>query len=145
MLYPESQLTVSDIRHALSNFSHYRSDQLSDAFLQKNFTRYWKILEVLKQESEPLPLLLWRLSEDSRTLYKLVQLLERGQSVDSACKATKLFYERKAQFQRYISSANTRQLAMLIKEFGLIDRQIKGLISGSAWERLRRLPFSVSV
>ena len=143
MLYPEGELSLQDVQDALSNFSRYRSDQLSDAFLQKNYDRYWQILEMLKQEGEPLPLLLWRLSEDSRTLYKLLHHIEMGQSVDAACKASKLFYERKSQFCRYIASMNTKVLVKLIKQFGFIDQQIKGLSSGSAWETLRRLPLTV--
>ena len=140
MLYPEGTLSLEDIQASLSQSARFHSDQLSDAFFQKNKVRYWQILQNLHQTEEPLPLLLWRLSEDARTLYKLLQQIERGQSTENAFKEARLFYERRDQFRRYLSGMTLKKLALLIQMLGVIDRQIKGLVAGDGWETLRRLP-----
>jgi len=143
ILYPAKRLSLDDIQSALSNSARYTVDQLSDALLSGNKQRYWQVLDGLNQEGEPLPLVLWRLAEDCRTVMIVRSFIKRGQSQDNAFKSARIFYERRTRCQRWLMKA--LPVDSLLCQLAEIDRQIKGLLPGDPWETLRRLPFVVEV
>ena len=139
VLYPQGRLSLQDIRSALSNSARYTVDQLSDALLSGETKRYWQVLDGLRQEGEQLPLVLWRLAEDCRLVAAIRAAVQSGQSMDAAFKAARVFYERRARCQRWLSGRVP--IASVIGQLALTDRQIKGLLPGNPWETLQRLPF----
>lgn len=135
-------LSLEQMQSTLADSARFTAEQLSDALLTGESSRYWRILDGLKETDEPLPLLLWRLAEDCRTLARLKMAVRAGESVESACQSQRLFYDKRAKAKRWLSGPVLP--SVVLTNLADIDRQIKGLLSGNPWETLQQLPFLAS-
>ncbi|MFM8462750.1 MAG: DNA polymerase III subunit delta, partial [Burkholderiaceae bacterium] len=71
LLYPEGRLSLDQIQDAVLNVARYDVFKLSEAMLSGDVGRVARMLDGLKGEGEALPLVLWSVSEEIRTLLKL--------------------------------------------------------------------------
>ncbi|MBL8379036.1 MAG: DNA polymerase III subunit delta [Burkholderiales bacterium] len=132
LLYPAGPLSWEQVQDAVLDVARYDLFKLSEAWLAGDCVRLRRMVEGLKGEGEPPPLVLWAMADDIRTLAKL----KRGERVFN--KGPRLpAYEKRAR------SIEPRSIGDALKHAAAIDRLIKGLrpreISGDVWEEFYRL------
>ncbi len=71
LLYPAQRLTFEQIQDAVMNVARYDVFKLSEAMLSGDVPRLVRMLNGLQGEGEALPLVLWAVSEEIRTLLRL--------------------------------------------------------------------------
>src|SRR6476659_11176414 len=86
LLHEPGRLTFEQVHDAVLNVARYDVFKLSEAMLQGDPARLVRMLEGLKGEGEALPLVLWAVAEEIRTLLKLQTGLSQGQSLPALLK-----------------------------------------------------------
>ena len=125
LLLPRGEIGLESIRDAVTDVSRFERDQLIDAIHSGDAGRVARVVECLEAEGEPLPLLLWQLSEELR----LMIALAAGQRPRRYLQP-----ERSAALQqtarRHTPATFDRELLRAHR----IDRMIKGVETGNPWD-----------
>src|SRR4029078_6888217 len=66
LLLPAGDIALEAIREAVTDVSRFHRDQLIEAIHSGDAGRVARVVECLEGEGEPLPLLLWQLTEELR-------------------------------------------------------------------------------
>ena len=148
LLYPSGQITLEQCQAAVLNVARYDVFALRDAMLDGNPRRMLRVLWGLKAEGEAAPLVLWAIGEEIRTLDRINQALERGQSMAGAMKAYRLFGPREQRARAALQRVSRARLKRAVAHAHDVDRIIKGLtVPGrltDAWQELARLGMSIA-
>ena len=148
LLYPEGELDFEQVRHAVLNVARYDVFKLNEALLSGQPARFVKMMEGLKGEGEPLPLVLWTLTEEIRTLLKCKIALETGQAFSVVAKSLRLKGPREKTVQLAIGRLSRKTLQDALQQTAQIDKIINGLPSGfmldDAWDALTQLGLSLA-
>jgi DNA polymerase-3 subunit delta len=127
LLLPAGEIDLASIREAVTDVSRFERDTLLTAIHGNDAARVARILDSLEAEGEPLPLLLWTLTEELRTLmaYAANQRPRRFMPPEraSALQATARKHDA-ASLQRETMRAHR------------IDRMVKGVEAGDPWDEL---------
>ena len=127
LLLPPGQIDPASIREAVTDVSRFERDTLLAAIHGNDAARVARILDSLEAEGEPLPLLLWTLTEELRTLmaYAANQRPRRFMPPEraSALQATARKHDA-ASLQRETMRAHR------------IDRMVKGVEPGDPWDEV---------
>jgi len=148
LLYPEGRLSLDQIQDAVLNVARYDVFKLSEGMLSGDVGRVARMLDGLKGEGEALPLVLWSVSEEIRTLLKLKIGSDEGRPLATMMKEYRIWGPR----ERLMGPALTRlKLSVLRDALGKaaqVDRMIKGLrakdFAGDAWDALLQLALVVA-
>jgi DNA polymerase-3 subunit delta len=125
LLLPAGEITLGQIRESVTDVSRFERDTLLDAIHEGDPGRIARILESLEAEGEPLPLLLWTLTEELRTLmaYAANQRPRRFMPPD-----------RVEALQRTARKHDAASLQREVLRAHVIDRMIKGVETGDPWD-----------
>jgi DNA polymerase III subunit delta len=125
LLLPAGEITLEQIRESVTDVSRFERDTLLDAIHEGDPGRIARILESLEAEGEPLPLLLWTLTEELRTLmaYAANQRPRRFMPPD-----------RVEALQRTARKHDAASLQREVLRAHVIDRMIKGVETGNPWD-----------
>ncbi|MDY0072695.1 MAG: DNA polymerase III subunit delta [Thauera sp.] len=145
LLHPGARLNLDQIRDAVLSVSRYRIEDLRDAILSGDSVRCLRLLEGLRDEAAPPPLLLWSLSNELRILNRLSQGQAAGQPLNALLRSERIF---DAQRQRQLGSALQRlslpRLRRALLEAARLDRILKGVHNGEFWEETLLLALSLA-
>ena len=127
LLLPAGEITLEAIRDSVADVARFERDTLLQAIHGNDAARVARILDSLEAEGEPLPLLLWMLTEELRALmaYAANQRPRRFMPPEraSALQATARKHDA-ASLQQETSRAHR------------IDRMIKGVEPGNPWDEV---------
>lgn len=130
LLLPEGEITLEAIRESVTDVSRFERDALVDAIHAGDPGRIARAVDSLEAEGEPLPLLLWALAEELR----LMMALNGGERPRRFLDPDRL--QRAQRTARLHDAASfDRQLLRAHR----IDRMIKGVETGDAWEEILEL------
>jgi DNA polymerase-3 subunit delta len=127
LLYPAGELTLAQVQDAVLDVSRYEIFALPLAMLVGDAPRLMKMLAGLRAENEPLPLILWAVSEEVRTLLRLRTLLDRGVPFDQAAREVWVRREKEQATQAALRRLDAARLAALLGRCADLDRLVKGL------------------
>lgn len=144
MLYPERALSSEEVRGAVLNVARYDLDNLREALLRRDISRYARTLEGLRQEGEALPLILWALTEEIRALTQVKRGLAAGHPLGVMLKEAKVWGLRQPAIGKAVGALRLDQLDAAMKHLAKIDRMAKGVAIGNPWNELLRLGLSLS-
>jgi DNA polymerase-3 subunit delta len=125
LLLPKGDIALDAIREAVTDVSRFERDALIDAMHAGDASRVARVVESLKAEGEPLPLLLWSLSEELR---KVMAILA-GQRPRGW-----LSPERSEALARTARRHDRASIDRELLRAHRIDRMIKGVDAGDPWE-----------
>ena len=126
LLYGDGALDLEQIRAAIFDVARFDGVLLPAAMLGGDRARILRTLNGLRAEGEPLPLLLWMVSEELRNLLRLRQALDAGRPFATAMRGLRLGAPA-ALVERALGRCTAGQLAALLSRCAQIDRLIKGL------------------
>ena len=139
LLYPARQLTDEEVQSAVLNMAKWDAFQLGSAVLNGDVVRTTHILSFLQAEGEAvasvLPPVLWLF----RPLIRLKQAIERGQNLQQAMIALRIFGKQQSEISRAVQKLSMRQLELMLHQLAELDRVAKGIDNQDAWLLLSRL------
>ena len=148
LLYPEGRLTVEQVHDAVLNVARYDVFKLSEAMLVGDVPRLLRMLEGLKGEGEALPLVLWAITDEIRTLLKLKLGVNDGRPLAMLMKEYRIWGPRERLIPNAIARVTLRTLQTAMHESAQIDKLIKGLrareFAGDSWDALLQLAMRIA-
>ncbi|MFX7870650.1 hypothetical protein ABTK02_21795, partial [Acinetobacter baumannii] len=78
LLHPPGKLSFEQVQDAVLNVARYDVFKLNEAMLSGDIARLTRMMDGLKGEGEALPLVLWAVTEEIRTLLKLKSGMAQG-------------------------------------------------------------------
>ncbi|MDR1647567.1 MAG: DNA polymerase III subunit delta [Zoogloeaceae bacterium] len=139
LLYPQGSLSFAQIREAVLNVARYDVDDLRESLLAGDLARLARTLEGLQQEGEAPQLVLWAMSEDIRLLAHFKAGQARNTPAESLFRTLRVWGTRQRLVRRAAERLSTAILKSALEEAARLDRVIKGLETGDAWNGFLRL------
>jgi DNA polymerase-3 subunit delta len=135
LLLPPGEIDAASLREAVTDVSRFERDTLLDAIHGEDAARVPRIVASLEAEGEPLPLLLWTLTEELRTL----QSVKAGQRPRRYTPP-----ERMQALQRTARRHDALSFDRETLRAHRIDRMIKGVETGDPWDAIVDLAMGIS-
>jgi DNA polymerase-3 subunit delta len=135
LLLPAGEVSLEALREAVTDVSRFERDTLVDAIHGADPSRIPRIVESLEAEAEPLPLLLWVLTEELR----LLMAFRAGQRPRRF-----LPPDRSAALQRTAQRHDAISFDRELLRAHRIDRMIKGVEPGNPWDAIVDLALGIS-
>ena len=148
LLYEPGKLTFEQVHDAVLNVARYDVFKLSEAMLAGDPARLARMLDGLKGEGEALPLVLWAVSEEIRTLLKLKSGMAQGRPLGALLKEYRIWGPRERMMEPALRRVSIATLEAALKEAAQVDRMVKGLrakaFAGDAWDAMLQLALRVA-
>ncbi|WP_297325092.1 DNA polymerase III subunit delta [Nitrosomonas sp.] len=139
LLYPAGNLTFDQVKDVVLNVARYDVYQLSDAMITADTTRYTRILSGLQGEGTAPLLILATLAEQIRQLIVIRKGLNSGQPPAQLLQAARIWGDRQKSVIAAANRIRSPSLMLGLSHAAKIDRIIKGVDQGDAWEELLQL------
>lgn len=139
LLYPPGLLSFEQVKDAVMDVARYDVFKLAEAMLAGNAVRYARILDGLRAEGTATVLILWALTEEARTLVKLLNGIQRGGNLSGLMKEARVWGARQELMQKAAGRIRLSQAEMALRHAAKLDKVLKGLRAGDAWDELLQL------
>ncbi len=148
LLHEAGKLTFEQIHDAVLNVARYDVFKLSEAMLSGDPARLVRMLEGLKGEGEALPLVLWAVAEELRTLLKLKSGMAQGRPLGMLLKEYRIWGPRERMMEPALRRITLATLEGALRDAAQVDKMIKGLraksFAGDAWDAMLQLALKVA-
>jgi len=148
LLYEPGKLSFEQVHDAVLNVARYDVFKLSEAMLGGDAARLSRMLDGLKGEGEALPLVLWAVSEEIRTLLKLKSGMAQGRPLGALLKEYRIWGPRERMMEPAVRRVSMATLEAALQEAAQVDRMVKGLrakaFAGDAWDAMLQLALRVA-
>lgn len=148
LLHPEGKLSFEQVQDAVLNVARYDVFKLNEAMLAGDVPRLVRMIEGLKGEGEALPLVLWAVTEEIRTLLKLKAAAMQGKSVGMLLKEYRIWGAREKLMEPALRRLKLTTLEDALQQAAQVDKMVKGLrakaFAGDAWDALLQLGLKVA-
>lgn len=139
LLFPAGRLSFDQVKDAVMDVARYDIFKLSEAMLNGNAARYARILDGLRAEGTATVLILWAISEDIRTLGKVLQALQHGGNLANALRDMRVRKDRQGLIENAVRRLKFPHIERAIQQAARLDKTIKGLRQGDVWDELLQL------
>lgn len=139
LLFPSGQLSFDQVKDVVMDVARYDIFKLSEAMLNGNVARYARILDGLRAEGTATVLVLWAISEEIRTLGKVLQATQRGTNISSALRDARVWGARQGLIENAARRLKLPHIERAIQQAARLDKTIKGLRRGDVWDELLQL------
>jgi DNA polymerase-3 subunit delta len=143
LLFPEGRLDADQVRQAVMDVARFDVYDLAAAMLVGDAQRYRRTLDGLQQEGEAAPLILWSLSNELRTLAALLAGSDGGRPLQDLMREQRVWGPRLGPMQRAVRRLRLGQVHRAIAQAAQVDRMVKGVADGDAWQGLLELGLSL--
>ncbi len=148
LLHDNGKLSFEQIQDAVLNVARYDVFKLSEAMLAGDVARLVRMLEGLKGEGEALPLVLWAVAEEIRTLLKLKSGMAQGRPLGMLLKEHRIWGPRERWMEPALRRLTLSTLETALQEAAQIDKMVKGLrakaFSGDTWDAMLQLGLKIA-
>ena len=142
LLYGASAITLDQVTSAVADSSRYNIYDLVDSALAGDLARTSRIVGGLKNEGVEPMLALWAMTREVRML---TGIAEANMSADAAMTKARVWDNRKALIRKALSRHSVSRWKAFLKRCGKIDRVIKGIEPGRAWDELLALTTQIAL
>jgi DNA polymerase III subunit delta len=139
LLFPAGALSFDQVKDAVMDVARYDIFKLSEAMLNGDAARYAHILDGLRAEGTATVLVLWAISEDIRTLGKVLQSIQRGGDLGSALRDMRVRKDRQGLIENAARRLKFPSIERALLQAARLDKTIKGLRRGDVWDELLQL------
>ncbi|MGH8807083.1 MAG: DNA polymerase III subunit delta [Noviherbaspirillum sp.] len=148
LLHPEGKLSFEQVQDAVLNVARYDVFKLNEAMLAGDAARLVRMIEGLKGEGEALPLVLWAMAEEIRTLLKIKAGAAQGKAIGMLLKEYRIWGPRERLMEPALRRLKLGTLEGALQEAAQIDKMVKGLrakaYAGDAWDALLQLGLKIA-
>jgi len=135
LLLPRGEVSLQAIRDAVTDVSRYERDTLLDAIHASDAGRVARVVASLEAEGEPLPLLLWTLTEELRLMMALAANQRPRRFIPP---------DRMSALQKTARRHDTASFDRELLRAHRIDRMIKGIETGDPWDSVVELALGLA-
>ena len=139
LLFPAGQLSFDQVKDAVMDVARFDIFKLSESMLSGNAARYARILDGLRAEGTATTLVLWAVSEDIRTLGKVLQATQRGGNISNALRDMRVRKDRQGLIENAARRLRFPHIERAMLQAARLDKIIKGLRRGDVWDELLQL------
>jgi DNA polymerase-3 subunit delta len=139
LLYPIGMVSFDQVKDAVMDVARYDIFKLSEAMLNGNAARYTRILDGLRAEGTATVLVLWAISEEIRTLGRVLQATQRGGNIGNALRDARVWGARQGLIEAAARRLKFPHIERAIQQAARLDKTIKGLRQGDVWDELLQL------
>jgi DNA polymerase-3 subunit delta len=139
LLFPAGQLSFEQVKDAVMDVARYDIFKLSEAMLNGNAARFARILDGLRAEGTATVLVLWAISEDIRTLGKVLQAVQRGGNLGNALRDMRVRKDKQGLIENAARRLKFPYIERAMQQAARLDKIIKGLRQGDVWDELLQL------
>ena len=140
LLLAPGELSFDAVRDTVLNVARYDATKLTEAMMAGDKARLARMLDGLKGEGEAPPRILWVVSEEIRAIARVQQGLAQGRPLADVCRENRVWGEpRVSLIGRAAKRVGREALLAAISHAARIDRMVKGLAKGDAWDELLQL------
>ncbi|GAB3261183.1 DNA polymerase III subunit delta [Chitinimonas naiadis] len=139
LLHPEGELSLADLTAAVANVARYDVWGLGEALLVGDAARLARMLDGLKGEGEAPNLVLWAMADEVRALLRVGLGRSQGQNLQQLYRENRVWGDKQRRYPAALDRLKASQLKAALGHAAEIDRTIKGVGPGEAWEELLKL------
>lgn len=140
LLFPPGKLAFEQVKDAVLDVARYDVFDLGEILLAGDGAQLVRVLDGLRGEGAAQPLVLWAMTEEIRVVGKLISALDAGLALPQAMRAARIWNSaRQNLIQRHLKHFTRPQVDAALTHAAAIDRLIKGLSRGDAWDELLQL------
>ena len=139
LLFPAGLLSFEQVKDAVMDVARYDIFKLSEAMLGGNSARFAHILDGLRAEGTATVLVLWAISEDIRTLGKVLQATQRGTNLGNALREMRVRKDKQGLIENAARRFKFPHIERAMQHAARLDKTIKGLRQGDVWDELLQL------
>lgn len=148
LLKGAAPISLEDIKAWVVDSARFDVYRLIECGLNGQGGQACRIISSLKSVNSPPPLLVGALVRELNNLYSLRQVIDRGQSLDSAFSQMRIWRTRQAPIQSALRRLDLQALAGMLQQLQLLDRLSKGQVYGCGlddfWVELDQLFVSLT-
>ena len=148
LLYPAGALTLEQVTESVLNVARYDVFELPLAILSGDAARISRTMAGLQAEGEAVPLVLWVITEELRTLLRIKAHVDAGRPFAVAARENRLWGPREKLAERALARVSIEALESALRRAADIDRLAKGLrpeqADSDAWLELTHLALSIA-
>jgi DNA polymerase-3 subunit delta len=140
LLLPAGELGFDAVREAVMNVARYDAGKLGEAMLSGDRARLARMLEGLRGEGEAPPRVLWLLAEEIRAVCRVQSGIAAGRPVSDVLRQARVWGDaRQALVGKAARKLTRGALLAALEHAAGVDRMIKGVVKGDAWDELLQL------
>ena len=139
LLFPAGPLSFEQVKDTVMDVARYDIFKLSEAMLSGNAARFAHILDGLRAEGTATVLVLWAISEEVRTLGKVLLAAQRGGNISSALRDARVWGPRQGLIENAARRIKLPLVERAMLQAARLDKVIKGLRQGDVWDELLQL------
>jgi len=144
LAWPPGRLSPEQVRDAVLDVSRHDPSALGLALLVGERERVVRMIDGLRAEGAPLPLVMWSVAQDLRRIVAAQEVLARGGGTPAALREAAAFREREAPVRRALERIDLRRARRGLRLAAEIDRAAKGLGRRDPWVLLTELALRMS-
>ncbi len=141
LLYGAGKLNFEETASAVADSARFNIYDLVDSALLGDVARTARIIGGLKNEGVEPVLMLWALSREVRMLSKIT---ESNISADAAMSRLRVWENRKPLMRKALQRHSAPRWKLFLKRCAKIDKVIKGVEPGRAWDELLMLSTQIA-
>jgi DNA polymerase-3 subunit delta len=140
LLLPEGEMSFDAAREAVLNVARYDVQKLAEAALAGERARLARMLAGLRGEGEAPPRVLWILAEEIRAIARVQSGIAAGRALAEVLRDARVWGDtRQTLLTRAARTLPRKALLSALEHAARIDRVIKGVEKGDAWDELLQL------
>lgn len=139
LLYPPGALSFEQVKEAVMDVARYDIFKLAEALLSGDTARYAHILDGLRAEGTATVLILWAISEEIRTLGKLLNATRRDGNLRDAMRELRVRRDKQSLIENAARRLKAPHIERALQHAAKLDKIIKGLKTGDVWDELLQL------
>lgn len=133
LLHGEGKINEARMIAAISNSARYNIFQLCDDMLQGKYLQTIRSFRGLKNEGTALPVILWAITRELRTLINVREGLNQKQHFETLMKKNGIWKERIPGYKLALNRLSSREIYLQLKTLQSVDACIKGLGKQDPW------------
>jgi len=140
LLLPPGELDFETVREAVMSVARYDAGKLTEAMLSGDRPRLARMLEGLRGEGEATPRVLWLLAEEIRAVCRVQDGIASGRPLAQMLREARVWGDaRQTLVGRAARKFPRGALLAALEHAAGVDRVIKGIVKGDAWDELLQL------
>ena len=148
LLAPAGRLDAAVVDEVVSDDARFDGFALVETALNGKVGRALTMLDGLKAQDAPLPLLGWALADAVRRLLKAIEAREAGQPVPSALRAAGIFGRREAAYRQALGWISRDEATECLRSIARLDRMAKGVdssaLAADPWVMVERILIAIA-
>jgi DNA polymerase III subunit delta len=140
LIFPEGELQFEQVREAVLDVARFDVDQLGATLVTGDAGHLVRVVEALRGEGAAPTHLLWAMSEEIRALGRVIVCRAAGRSFQETWREARVWGSAHQRLiERNVQRFTVLQIEEALRHAACIDRTIKGLAKGDAWDELLQL------